>query len=98
GAKVTGKLGKWGIAYLSALDEVESGADDALFNIVRLRRDVGTGSTVGFVATDRRSDELSNSVLAVDGRFTFGGMYYIEGQLGASLTDFRRQPAVPDLK
>lgn len=98
GAKVTGKLGKWGIAYLSALDEVEPGADDALFNILRLRRDVGTGSTAGFVATDRRDDRWSNSVLAVDGRFTFGGMYYIEGQLGASLTDFRPGPPSPTLK
>ena len=95
GAKVTGKVGKWGVAYLSALDDQGAGRDDALSNVVRLRRDVGTGSTVGIVATDRRDDLWSNSVVAADARFTFGGMYYVQGQLGASFTDYKSPTSSP---
>ena len=39
GAKFTGKFGQLGVAHLTAVDE--TGADDALFNITRLRRDFG---------------------------------------------------------
>lgn len=87
GAKVTGKLGRWGVAYLSALDDQGAGRDDALFNVLRLRRDIGSGSTIGIVATDRRDDVLSNSVVAADARIVFGGKYYVQGQLGASVSD-----------
>ena len=92
GAKLTGKIGRWGVAYLAALDDQGAGRNDALFDIVRLRRDVGHGSTVGFVATDRRDDVGSNSVLAGDARIVFGGKYYVQGQLGLSHTR-AEQPA-----
>lgn len=95
GAKVTGKVGKWGVAYLAALDDQGPGVDDALFNVLRLRRDVGTGSTVGIVATDRRDDAWSNSVVAADARITFGRLYYVQGQLGASFTDHQSPTTSP---
>lgn len=85
GAKVTGKVGKWGVAYLSALDDQGAGRDDALFNVMRLRRDVGTGSTVGVVATDRRDDLGSSSLVAADTRVVFGGKYWVQAQVGRSL-------------
>ena len=86
GAKVTGKIGRWGVAYLAALDDPGGGRDNALFDILRLRRDVGHGSTVGLVATDRRDELGSNSVVAGDARIVFGGKYYLQGQLGLSHT------------
>ncbi|HSM35525.1 MAG TPA: DUF5916 domain-containing protein [Longimicrobiales bacterium] len=85
GAKLTGKLGRLGVAYLSAYDEVSDGTE-ALFNIARLRADFGENSLVGLTVTDRNvmdSPEYSR-VLAGDVRYVFGRMYYFEAQAGAS--------------
>lgn len=85
GAKVTGKVGQWGVAYMSALDDQGAGRDDALVNVMRVRRDVGSSSTIGVVATDRRDDLGSSSLLAADTRVVFGGVYWIQAQVGRSL-------------
>jgi hypothetical protein len=81
GGKVTGKVGAFQVGYLGAVDESPSLSDadasDAVFNVIRARRDVGAGSTVGFVYTDRTvSDDDYNRVLGGDlrllaGRHTF---------------------------
>lgn len=84
GAKVTGKFGAWGVAYLSALDRVDD--RDALFNIARMRRDVGTNSLAGITVTDRRVGGDYNTVVAGDARIVFAEKYYVEGQLGGSST------------
>src|SRR5690606_17881933 len=48
GAKVTGKMGGVTIAHLTALDEnLDAAGREALFNVTRLRRDVGAHSVVG---------------------------------------------------
>ena len=87
GAKLTGKWGGWGVAYLSALDEGRDGERDPLFNVLRVRRDVGAGSVVGVTLTDRRAGGHANSVAAADARLVFGGKYYFEAQAGGSNTD-----------
>jgi len=84
GLKVTGKLGRYSIAYLSALDE-EPGRD-ALFNTTRVRADFGGNSLVGASVTDRRRDSDFNTVAATDVRYVFGRLYYFEGQVGGSWT------------
>ncbi|NIP81334.1 MAG: hypothetical protein GWM90_19820, partial [Gemmatimonadetes bacterium] len=57
GAKLTGKVGSFNVGYLGAVDEspitFDEGTDEAAFNLVRLRRDVGSGSNVGVLYTDR---------------------------------------------
>ena len=91
GAKLTGKWGPWSVAYLSAVDETRSPAVDAgadpLFNVLRVRRDVGAGSVIGAALTDRRAGGSENTVAAADARIVFGGKYYFEAQAGASRTD-----------
>lgn len=95
GAKLTGKLGPWGYAYLAALDETP-GADtrDALFNVLRVRRDAGRNSLVGLTLTDRRAGGLANTVAAADARIVFGGKYYVEAQAGGARTDLGPPPPV----
>jgi hypothetical protein len=86
GAKLTGKLGRLGVAYLSAYDELPDDTE-ALFNIARLRADFGENSLVGLTVTDRNvmdSPDYSR-VVAGDVRYVFGRMYYFEAQAGASL-------------
>jgi hypothetical protein len=84
GAKLTGKLGRYSVAYLSALDETRG--RDALFNVARVRADFGGNSLVGMSATDRRQGRTFNTVAAADVRYVFGRLYYFEAQGGGSWT------------
>jgi hypothetical protein len=90
GGKITGKLGRWGIAHLTALDDVPgprgAGGGDALVNITRLRRDVGGNSLAGLTLTDRRVGGDHNTVAAADARIYFRDIYFVEAQLGGSST------------
>ncbi|MGQ0647045.1 MAG: DUF5916 domain-containing protein [Gemmatimonadaceae bacterium] len=84
GAKLTGKLGRLGLAYLTALDDAEG--DRALVNVARLRTDYGANSVAGVTVTDRRRAGRANTVIAGDTRYVFRNLYYLQLQLGQSLT------------
>lgn len=88
GGKFTGKAGRIGIAHLTALDDPRTIENDALFNISRLRADFAGNSVAGITYTDRSVVRGSgyNRVLAADVHHVFGGMYYIEAQLGGAWT------------
>jgi hypothetical protein len=94
GARVTGKVGALNLAWLGAVDDAprENPAryapepDRAWFQIGRLRRDVGQGSTVGLLATSRVVGGAFNHVAAADARFRFGRAYTLGAQLGGSWT------------
>jgi hypothetical protein len=90
GTKLTGKFGDFGVAYLTALDQVDEDGDgedeDVLFNVTRLRRDFGSNSLAGVTITDRSVFGSSdyNRVVSGDVRYVFAKLYYLEGQLGGS--------------
>ncbi|MBR9989725.1 MAG: carbohydrate binding family 9 domain-containing protein [Gemmatimonadetes bacterium] len=89
GGKVTGKVGSLSIAHLTAIDEDIDGAGrDALFNVTRLRRDIGQSSLIGATFTDRSvlDSAAFNRVAALDTRLVFGRMYYVQTQVGGSWT------------
>lgn len=86
GAKVTGKLGRNGFAYLGAADEYATG-NDAWFNIFRYRRDLGASSVAGVTYTDRMQGGAYNRVLEGDAKIIFKTIYFVEGQYGQSWTD-----------
>jgi hypothetical protein len=92
GAKLTGKLGSFNVGYLGAWDESPSslfgGTDNAIFNLVRAGRDVGTGSTVGFLYTDRTLEggDVYNRVVSADARVLFRGRFTLTTQLAGSWT------------
>lgn len=93
GAKLTGKLGPLSLGYLGALDESPitfgEAEEEALFNLVRLRGDLGSGgSTIGGLYTDRTllGGAGFNRVAALDGRVLFGGRYTLTGLLAGSWT------------
>jgi hypothetical protein len=83
GAKFTGKFGQLGVAHLTALDE--SGPDNALFNITRLRSDFGKNSIAGLTFTNRDLTDSHNRVLAGDFRYVWS-LYYTQFQYGWSFT------------
>jgi len=89
GAKLTGKFGRFGIAHLTAGDDASTpggSGSDALFNITRIRTDLGTNSLAGLTYTDRIQGDAYNRVIAGDARIVFGKLYYVQGQLGRSWT------------
>jgi hypothetical protein len=96
GLKLTGKRGRYSIAYLSALDEADRG--NAFFNIARVRADFGGNSLLGLTLTDRRHALKENTVASADVRYVFGRLYYLEAQAAGSWTrragDARRPAAL----
>lgn len=95
GIKLTGKIGKNTIGFLSASDRApglrllprdENFGKNASFNIFRYGRDVLKQSTVGFSLTSRRFAGASNTVTTADGRFRIGDKHLVAYQLSYSKT------------
>ncbi|MEP7346566.1 MAG: DUF5916 domain-containing protein, partial [Gemmatimonadaceae bacterium] len=91
GGKVTGKIGRLGIGLLTAVDEVRPSdstlsTSRAVFNIARLRSDLGGSSAAGLTLTDRRNGDTTNTVVSGDTRIVFRKLYYVESQFGYSIS------------
>ncbi|MCC7054880.1 MAG: carbohydrate binding family 9 domain-containing protein [Gemmatimonadaceae bacterium] len=88
-AKLTGKIPHTDIGLLSAVDAQEystDGATNPIFNILRVRRDIGDESTAGLLLTDRTEGAQYNRVGGVDARIQFRRVYSIEARLHGSQT------------
>ena len=88
-AKLTGKTAGFDIAVMSAVDQAvasTSGRDHPLFNIVRLQKDIGSGSRLGMLVTDREDGPNSNRVAEIDGRLVWKKVYSLQMQVGGSQT------------
>ena len=92
GLKLTGKLGSFNVGYIGALDDSPSSilgrSGRARFNVLRARRDIGSGSTVGVLYTSRDMTDGSgafNRVLSGDARLLLGGRYTLTTQVAGSL-------------
>jgi hypothetical protein len=86
-AKATGKVSRFDLGVLSALDNATystSGQDSPLFNIARMRRDLGAQNNIGFTVTDRREGANFNTVLNADGRFLLRNVYTTSYQVATS--------------
>jgi hypothetical protein len=97
GAKFTGKVGPFGVAHLTAVDEnVNADRHDALFNITRLRTDFGSSSMAGLLVSDRSmlTGDAYNRVVAGDTRVVFKKLYFTELQLGHSWTGLAADSSV----
>ncbi len=87
GAKLTGKVGAMNIAYLGAVDaKNDASGSNPVYNVLRLRGDVGPSSTVGLVYTDRVEANDYNRVLGSDARIVWGKVWYSQLQVVGSRT------------
>ena len=86
GAKLTGKVGRANLGYLGSVDGAGSADEgDLLVNLVRMRQDIGSASTLGALYTDRtRSSAEFNRVTGLDGRFVLARRYTLQVQGAAS--------------
>jgi len=88
-AKLTGKVSRFDVGLLSAVDNAKysaNGIDRPVFNILRLRRDVGTQSNIGFTLTDRREGSDYNQLINTDGRFILRDAYQASYQVAHGRT------------
>ena len=88
-AKLTGKVSGTGVAFMSAVDQATDSSlrgDRPVLNLVRVQRDVGESSKLGFAYTDRVNGDAWNRVADVDGTYLFGGVYSFQGQYAQSFT------------
>lgn len=88
-AKFTAKLSDTEIGVISAVDDRAfsySQDDNPVFNLLRVRHDIGANSTAGFVYTDRIDGSNYNRVAAADTRLIFRNEYTVNLQAGASFT------------
>ena len=110
GLRLTGKRGPWSLGTFFADDQSPGGSVDpadplhdrrAYFDIIRVNRDIGKQSTIGFIYTDRELNTppgtacgddrciiKSNRVGGVDAKITFTSTWYMQFQALASSTDF----------
>ncbi|MCX6551985.1 MAG: DUF5916 domain-containing protein, partial [Acidobacteria bacterium] len=85
GGKLTGKVGRTGVAVLSAADD--TGDAHAWVTMARLRQDIGQDSLAGVTYTDRTEADAFNRVAAADARIVFKKLYYVLGQAGGSWSE-----------
>ncbi|MFN5599592.1 MAG: DUF5916 domain-containing protein [Gemmatimonas sp.] len=87
--KLTGKIPRTDVGVMSAIDAPTSGRDgktSPVFNIIRLRRDLGEQSTAGIVFTDRTEGARFNRVAGVDSRLQFAKVFSVDLRYAASIT------------
>ncbi|HEY6807843.1 MAG TPA: DUF5916 domain-containing protein [Gemmatimonadales bacterium] len=87
--KLTGKVSSLGVGLLSAVDDASAsatGRDNPVFNILRVRKDLGGQSTAGLVYTDKIDGRDFNRVAGIDTRIVFGGIYTLAAQAAGSFT------------
>lgn len=87
GVKLAGKVGGTGIAYLGAVDNRDqpTGANP-VYNMLRLRRDLGPTSTLGVAYTDRIDGDEYNRVLGVDAHVVWRKIWFSEVQVAGAWT------------
>jgi hypothetical protein len=88
GAKLTGKIGATGVGFLVAADDATRSptGDTPLYNLLRVRRDLGTSSTLGLVYTDRIDGSAYNRVAGTDVRLVWRKIWFSDAQIAASWT------------
>ena len=74
--KVTGKISGTSFGLLSAIDGAEASTTGhrPVYNVIRVLKDVGGQSRLGFAYTDRIEGGDYNRVAEADGRVVFGGL------------------------
>ena len=87
--KLTGKVSGFGVGLLSGADDraySTSGTENPVYNILRVRRDLGGQSIAGLVYTDKIDGPDYNRVAGANARIVFGGTHTVAFQAVESFT------------
>ncbi|HNV73328.1 MAG TPA: DUF5916 domain-containing protein [Gemmatimonadaceae bacterium] len=88
-AKLTGRIGRTTLAWMGALDGRAASLDGEvrpLINLLRVRRDILTASTMGLSLTDRTEGGRFSRVGLADTRIVFRKAYTFNATVGGSAT------------
>lgn len=99
-AKLTGTLSGTSVGFLSAIDDEatsSSGGNHPIYNLLRARRDLGAGSRLGLVYTDKEDGGDWNRVAGLDTRIAWGSIYSLDLQGALSSTRAAGQTATAPL-
>lgn len=83
GSKVGGKIGKFNVASIVAVDDEDysnSGSDNPVFAIARVRRDLPNNGTAGVVLTAREDGPDNSRLAGGDVRMYHSQKYFVELQ------------------
>lgn len=106
-AKLTGKIGKFKVGYISAFDRdtpyiiplEESSSSfstnkNSFSNILRLKYDLGSESYIGTLITDREEEDCANRIAGIDASLRLSKNYYWNIQLVGSNTEEPDDPSL----
>ena len=106
-AKLTGKVGKVKVGYISAFDRdtpyiiplEESSSSfstnkNSFSNILRLKYDLGGESYIGTIITDREEEDCANRIASIDASLHFAKNYYWNFQIIGSNTEEPDNPSI----
>ncbi len=90
-AKITGKIGKSDVAFLSALDQqgITPNGDRPVVDILRLRQGIGEQSQAGMLYSDRAGGGRTNRVVGADTKVVFKRIYFAQFQAVQSFTSLK---------
>lgn len=94
GGRLSGKASKWSLGALNIARQADSTAKVPLtdFTVLRARRDVLGRSTVGVMVANRSQSVVApgaNTLVGVDGNFSFFQNVYLSGYVAATSTPTR---------
>ncbi len=87
GGRLTGRMGGQTVGLLSVVTDEAGGEEREVFNVARLKRDVGEASYLGGMVTDRRGNGPTNTVVGFDGRFVLHPTVIAEGFVARTFTE-----------
>src|SRR5688572_10323957 len=92
GGRLTGRVGRYniGVVNIQTGDESVSQTPSTNFSVVRVKRDVLRGSSIGLIATSRSVRQTgtgTNQAFGADGTFTFGANLAINTYWARTNTD-----------
>ncbi|KPK05501.1 MAG: hypothetical protein AMS20_06390 [Gemmatimonas sp. SG8_28] len=79
GARLTGRVGAQTVGLLDIVTNDAYGMPEENFAVVRVKRDVGGANYVGAMLTDRRSTDVANTAVGLDGSWWPTGPLNLQG-------------------
>ncbi len=86
GARLTGRLGDQTVGLMNVITAESGDVPLTSYSVARMKRDVGENNFLGFMVTDRRDGDGSNTVAAVDGTFWLRPTLNVKGFYTRSFT------------
>jgi len=86
GARLTGRVGGQTVGLMNVITAESDDVPLTSHSVARMKRDIGQNNFIGFMVTDRRDGDSSNTVAAVDGSFWLRPTLNLKGFYTRSFT------------